>query len=75
MSAEFMESLIKDQQKTIQVLTETIEANSEKHSREIEKLNQTISNLQEQIGLLSTKLFGAKSEKSLNVTEGQLTLF
>ncbi len=75
MTVDFMETLIQEQQKTIQLLTATIEANSEKHSQEIQNLNQTIANLQEQIGLLSTKLFGSKSEKTSNEMEGQLNLF
>ncbi len=75
MSVEFMENLILEQQKTIKSLTDTIDTNSKKHSQEILKLNQTIANLQEQIGLLSAKIFGSSSEKTSNAMEGQVTLF
>lgn len=70
-----MENLILEQQKTIKSLTDTIDTNSEKHSQEIQKLNQTIANLHEQIGLLSAKIFGSTSEKSSKSIEGQVTLF
>ncbi len=70
-----MENLILEQQKTIKSLTDTIDTNSEKHSQEIQKLNQTIANLHEQIGLLSAKIFGTTSEKSSKSIEGQVTLF
>ncbi len=75
MSREFTENLIKEQQNTITILTETIERNSAKHSLEIQQLNQTIANLQEQIGLLSKKLFGSSSEKTKQHIPGQLSLF
>ncbi len=75
MSAEFMENLIIEQQQTIKLLTATIDANSEKHSQEIQKLNQTIANLQEQIVLLSAKIFGSTTEKTSKAIAGQMNLF